>query len=285
MFVGLQAGERPQVESGLETMRAVSASVPEPLMLWTRLKLESGCALVRGDLQASEQLAIEAHKVGSAAGEPDAGPSLIGQLGRIRFFQGREGELAKQVLPRAGEPDSLAVTRAFAAVVLIATGCPNDARELMLAADFRSARADETWLMATLLCAELCSRLRLRDRAGELYELLEPVSGQFVAGGTIVSGSVDSALGRLAATLERYEQAEAHFAAAAEIEQRLGAPLFHARSQVAWAETLIERDRREYLERAESMLDEATETAGRLDAEGITKEVAACRAALAAITG
>ena len=59
VVVGLQVGERPQVESGLETMRAVVASVPEPLMAWTRLKLESGWALVLGDLQASEQWAIE----------------------------------------------------------------------------------------------------------------------------------------------------------------------------------------------------------------------------------
>ena len=33
------------------------------------------------------------------------------------------------------------------------------------------------------------------------------------------------------------------------------------------------------------MLDQAGETAGRLRAEGITREVAECRAALAAISG
>ena len=96
--VGLQAGERPQVESGLEAMRAVAASVPEPLIAWTRLKLESGWALVRGDLQAAEQWAIEACNVGTAAGEPDAGPSFSGQTIKVRAFQGR--------IPRARRADA-----------------------------------------------------------------------------------------------------------------------------------------------------------------------------------
>ena len=283
--VGLQAGERPEVESGLEAMRAVAASVPEPLIAWTRLKLESGWALVRGDLQAAEQWAIEACNVGTEAGEPDAGPSFSGQTIKVRAFQGRLHELVELMLEQARKPDSLASWRAAAAVALIASDRPDEARELILAADFQGARRDETWSIAMLNWAEACSDLRLRDRAGELFELLEPFSGQFVAGGTLVSGSVDSALGRLAATLERYEQAEAHFSMAARIEERLGAPLFLARTRVAWAGALIARGRPEDLQRAEAMLADAEETAGRLGAEGITQEVAACRTALAAITG
>ena len=72
---------------------------------------------------------------------------------------------------------------------------------------------------------------------------------------------------------------------AARIEERLGAPLFLARTRVAWAGALIARGRPEDLQRAEAMLADAEETAGRLGAEGITQEVAACRTALAAITG
>ncbi len=70
----------------------------------------------------------------------------------------------------------------------------------------------------------------------------------------------------LAAALERYEQAEGHFAAAAEIEQRLGAPLLLARTRASWAGALIARGRPEDLERAQSMLEQAEETAKRLGA-------------------
>jgi len=83
----------------------------------------------------------------------------------------------------------------------------------MLAADFQGGRLDETWLMAMFTWAEVCSRLGVLDRADEVYGLLAPFSGQLVAGGTIVSGSIDWALGILARTMERYEDADGHFAA------------------------------------------------------------------------
>ena len=96
-------------------------------------------------------------------------------------------------------------------------------------------------------------------------------------------GTFAWALGTLAATLERYEQAEGHFTAAAEIEERLGAPLFLARTHAAWARALIARGRPEDLDRAQHMLEQADDSAARLGAEGITREVAQCRAALAGI--
>ncbi len=89
----------------------------------------------------------------------------------------------------------------------------------------------------------------------------------------------------LAAILERYQEAERHFAAATEIAERLGAPLFLARTRASWARALIARGRPEDLDRAEHMLEQAGDTAGRLGAEGIAREVAECRASLAAIGG
>ena len=77
-------------------------------------------------------------------------------------------------------------------------------------------------------------------------------------------GTIASALGTLAATLERYEQAESHFADAAEIEERLGAQLFLARTRSSWARALIARGRPEDMERATRMLDQADETATQL---------------------
>ncbi len=283
--VGLQAGERSQVESGLAAMRTLAASVPQPLITYMLLRLESGWALVQGDLQAAEQWAIQAHEVATASGEPDAAGMLDAQLSRVRYFQGRYAELVEGALRRAGKPDSLALWRAAAALALIESGRADEARELALAEDLQSVRWDETWLIAMFIWAEVCSRLRVLDRAGEFYELLAPLSGQFVAGGSIVSGSIDSALGQLAATIGRYEQAEEHFAAAAEFEERLGAPLFLARTHVGWASALIARGRPEDLDRAQHMLEQAEEAAGRLGAEGITREIAECRAALAAFSG
>jgi tetratricopeptide (TPR) repeat protein len=281
MVVGLEAGDRSQVESSLGAVRAIEASVPQPLIAYARLLLESGWALVQGDLQASEQRAIEAYEVGTAAGQADAVMVFGGQLSHVRYSQGRLGELVEQVVQFAGEPDSLSAWRAAAALALIDSGRADEARELALAEDFQSVRWDDTWSTAMVLWAEVCSRLRVLDRAGELYELLAPFSGQLASSfGARVFGFA-WALGTLAATQERYEQAERHFAAAAEIETRLGAPLLLARTHVGWARGLIARGRPEDLERAQPMLQKAEDTATRLGAGGITRDVAECRAALA----
>jgi tetratricopeptide (TPR) repeat protein len=260
----------------MATIRTLAASVPEPWMAWTRLKLESSWALVQGDLQASEQWAIEANEVATASGEADAS-HFVGQLCQVRYFQGRYREIVEEVLQYAGEPDSLAAWHGTAALALIESGRADEARELALAADFQGVRLDETWFMAMFMWAEVCSRLRVLARADEIYELLAPFSGQLVAGGTIVSGSIDWALGMLALTLERYEDADGHFAIAAEIEERLGAPLFLARTRAGWARALIARGRSEDLERAQHMLEQADS----VGAEGIAREIAECRTALA----
>jgi class 3 adenylate cyclase/tetratricopeptide (TPR) repeat protein len=282
MVVGLQAAERSQVESGIAEMRTLAASVPEPLIVWTRLKLESIWALVRGDLHAAEQWAIEAHKVGDASGQPDAGPSLFGQVTRVRYFQGRSGELLDELLGWAAKPNTLTVSRAAAAMALVQNAREDEARERLHRADFEGGRSDETWLMALLQWADVCSRLHDVRRADELYALLTPFSGQFVAGGTIASGPSDLALAMLAAILGRSETAEHHFAAAADITERLGAPLFLARIYISWARALTACGRRDEFARAQHMLELAENTAGRLGAAGITREVAECRAAMVA---
>jgi hypothetical protein len=178
-------------------------------------------------------------------------------------------------------PPAVEATRLCA--TLIDSGRPDEARDLALAEDLQSLPWD--WRSsAVFLWAEVCSRLGLAERAGELYELLEPFSSQVAVVANFVWGSVSIALSALATTLERYVQAVGHFAAAAEIEERFGAPLFLARTHMCWARALIARGRPEDLDRARQMLAQAEKTAERLGAGLVTREVAQSRAALAAIS-
>jgi hypothetical protein len=283
--VGIEAGDRSSTESSLTTLRALAASVPQPIIQWIWLQFEFCWVTMQGDLQASEQWAIQAAEAGAAAGEPDALIIFGGQLAGLRNLQGRLGELAEQTVQLASEDDSLAAWRAGAALALIEDGREDEARALALAENLQSIPWENAWSTAMIIWAIVFSRLRLVERAGELYELLAPFSGQLAAAPGTVFGTVAWALGTLAATLERYEQAEVHFATAAEIEERLGAPIFLARTHAAWARALIARGRPEDLDRAQPMLNQAHDTAARLGAEGITREIAECRAALAATSG
>jgi tetratricopeptide (TPR) repeat protein len=283
--VSIETGDRSQAESALTTMRTLAAAVPQPSFVWLRLLDEFAWASIQGDLPSCEQWAIQAFEAATASGEPDAALFFGAQLLAVRLQQGRSGELVEQVVQAAGEPDCLPAWRAAAAICLIENGQEAEARELALAEDFQSVRWDAAWSPAMVLWAEACSRLGLEDRAGEVYELLSPFSGQLASGGSLVYGTIAWSLGTLVTILKRYEQAEIHFAAAAEIEQDLGAPLLLARTHASWARALIARGQREDLDRAQTMLEQAHDTATHLGAGGITREVAECRTALAAASG
>jgi hypothetical protein len=62
--------------------------------------------------------------------------------------------------------------------------------------------------------------------------------------------------------------------------RRCSSPAHAGRTQAP-----VARGRLEELDRAQHILEQAEDTAGRLGAEGITREVAECRDALTAISG
>ncbi len=281
-MVGLEAGDRLRVESGLDTMRALETSLPQPSIAYARMALESVRALLEGDLEASEQWAFQACKVGTAAGDTNAVIVFGAQLFEVRYFQGRLAEGVDQIVQAARERGSLAAWRGGAALALVESGRADEARELALAEDFQSMRWDQIWSQAVFLWADACFRLGAADCAGELYELLAPFAGQFASAGVaVVLGSTDWALGTLAATKGDYDAAVEHFAAAAEIEARFGAPLFVSRTHLGWARALIARGRRADFEQARQLLDDAGSTADRLGAHGFTREIEECGAELA----
>jgi len=283
--VAWEAGDRPQAESALVAMRTVSASMPEPMFAWQLLVREGVLAVIQRDLQAAEQWATQAFQTGTASGQQSVFDMFAVQLFNVRYQQGRAEELVEQLMQIVGQPGSIPAWRGAAAIALIESDRADEARELMLASDPHALPWDWLWSMGLFLQADACWRLGLADRAAELYGLLKPFAGQLSGFSGAWFGATDWALGALATTLGRYEQAELHFAAAAEIEGRLGAPVFVAATHAAWARALIARRRPEDFGRAQHMLEQAEEVAERVGAEGISREVAECRAALAAISG
>jgi class 3 adenylate cyclase/tetratricopeptide (TPR) repeat protein len=280
--VGIEAGDRSLAESSLRTLKALSATVPQPHVRRVWLIFQSVWVFIQGDLQACEQWAMQALEVGTAAGESDAIVLFGALISGVRLLQGRLSELAEQMLELANGADSVAGWRAAAALALIDDGRWDEARELTDAEDLQSIPWDQAWSVGAFWWAVVCSRLGLVERARELYELLAPYSSRLVAPPGTVAGTFAWALGLLATTLGRYDQAEDHFAAAAEVEGRLGAQLFLARTHAGWARALIARGRPEDLERAGDMLEQADQTAVRLGAAGTSREVEEARASLAA---
>ena len=141
------------------------------------------------------------------------------------------------------------------AFVLLEFGMPDEARAAIgSVGSLPDLPYDWMWLSTT--CNAAMVRAELGDEAAcvELYEQLAPYSGQvWIIGSVPVCGCVDLPLGRLAATLGRADDALRHLETAIEVDGRMGARAWLARSLQAKAELTGDPDDRR------AALDLATE--------------------------
>jgi hypothetical protein len=78
-------------------------------------------------------------------------------------------------------------------------------------------------------------------------------------------------LGLLALCMGALDEALERFAAAATIEQRVGAPTWLARTRVGWARALLTRRAPGDAEQAEHLLEQALDDARRLELAGVER--------------
>jgi class 3 adenylate cyclase/tetratricopeptide (TPR) repeat protein len=114
--------------------------------------------------------------------------------------------------------------------------------------------------------SEVCRRLGQRDRAAKMLAVARPWAGQLLigGGGLSIEGASDRAIGHLLATLGRLDEADAAYAAAAELEHTAGFPPLVARTKYWHATALIERDAPGDRRRAQQLLDDTIELTDRL---------------------
>jgi tetratricopeptide (TPR) repeat protein len=112
--------------------------------------------------------------------------------------------------------------------------------------DFTGLPFNDEWLLGMTLLADVCAALGDVPRAGRLYELLLPYRELHAVGQVEISfGAVARALGQLAATAGRFEQATRHVEAAIQLNQRSGARPWTAHTRHDYARTLIARGDRQ----------------------------------------
>ena len=104
-----------------------------------------------------------------------------------------------------------------------------------------------------MVAADTAAQTRSVEAAAMLYELIEPYADQFIWNGGVGFGHARTYSAMLAATLGRHEHADADFAFGYQFHHRHGLHVWRARSELGWAEALIER----------SELDRAREHASR----------------------
>jgi tetratricopeptide (TPR) repeat protein len=89
--------------------------------------------------------------------------------------------------------------------------------------DLRRAQGENAWGSVLALLAEVAASGATPSKAAVLYEMLDPFAGRLISAviGLACLGAAERFQGMLSATLERWDDAEAHFERALELEERI----------------------------------------------------------------
>jgi hypothetical protein len=218
-----------------------------------------------GRLEEAEQAAEECFALGNEVGDVDALAYRGAHLCAIRFFQGREAELADLSAAMAGSPSLIQRERAFsAAAALFALRAGNAERARAMLQELAregvaSIPAASSWLITMLAVAEMASLLEDRPVARDVYDALLPYADLPVMGSVAVVcfGSVQRTLGIAALTAGQLDLAIEHLAAAVAANERLAhrPAAIQARAELALAR--LRRGRKEDLAPARALLQQA----------------------------
>jgi tetratricopeptide (TPR) repeat protein len=258
----LQAGNRSGFDTNADAYCVLADEFGEAGERWLALILRSMRCLLEGDTAGAEELANAALAL-AADGQPDALEAYGSQMLLIRHAQGRLNEMVDLFARTVADNPGLAVLRCALAWMY----CELDRHEEALAtieadiADgFSHIPYDLTWLLAMTALAEVCARLGKSDAAKILYNRLLPWHAQVSCAIPTMVGPVAMYLGMLAGAFESYQEAEAFFAEALDVAQKLDAPYWAARTRLELA-TMLTKSARSYDDRVRPLLASCLDTA------------------------
>lgn len=240
-------------------------------------------ALLDGDIEESERTAEEALNIGLATGQPDAFRFFGMQYANALAARGRFGELVPTVEETLRETPGLTTYRAVLAQACSEAGDLDRTREL-LAADRRAGfpmGEDAGWLTAHAQWAKAAVAVRDVATAEAMWERLSPYRDHLVFTTITVTPVAAHYLGRLEHLLGRLDDADVSFARAHELHRQLRAPQFVARTEVRWAEMLLDRNVGDDHDRARALAGSGRDaSAGRSGWDWIERDAEAVLAAL-----
>ena len=257
----VQLGRIDEAEVEVAVQAKLADQLHEPLARWRALQAQSWLMLLRGRFAEAQALAEEARQLGRKGHHaPAEFIYLTHGVVAAAFLGGMDAAYAaiEELVSRLPNypPSPIFESGAFAL-----SGRLDEARAALrqvAATGFENAGPIVAWLPSVALVIEAIAAVGDADLAQTVYEATLPFARLNVsAGGSGLYGSVSRYLGMLATTLGRWDDASMHFEDGIELEGRMTAPPFLARSRIAYAEMLIKRGRDADLHRARPLLDAA----------------------------
>jgi DNA-binding SARP family transcriptional activator len=258
----LELGDVQGADIQIAAASKLAEALHQPLYLWWTSGFRCARAQLSGDFELADRLALETLAIGQRGQAENAMHYYAQAIFTIRREQGRLAELEEAVRRFIDLYPAVPAWRAALALLLTELGRMDEARaafEAIAGAGFGDLPRDGNWLIGVTVLAEVCGTLGDAERAGELYELLEPYAGRNVVVGRAATcnGSASRLLGLLAAAMKRWDAAERHFEDALELHERMGARPWRARTLVSWAGMLLARRARGDKARARELLADA----------------------------
>ncbi len=271
----VESGDIAGADAGLSEYLTAEAELRDRFK--RGLLLQAMRALMEGRLEEAGGLAQQAFVAGQQSGRPLALNSYLIQQGSILWERGRLGETEAQTRAFMAKNPLIVFARCGMPLGLIQLGRLDDARaefELLAKDEFGQVPRDWNWLPSMFVLALACAELGEARHAETLYRRLAPYSGHNAMLGYVYTyGSIAFVLGRLAALLRSFDDAESHFAAALAANKKIRAVTWLAHTQCGLASLLLARGEGADRERARALIALARQTADALELVWLRREL------------
>lgn len=269
----LEAGELGNADRHLHQVEELARTIRQPFYLHNNQVYRAMRAIMEGCYEAAEELAVQAFEAGRRVGRGDSAEGIFSmQMFAIRRDQGRLHELApvldafvhERAADNAWRPGLLLMFCKLDRREAAATEFEHLARD-----DFNALPRDALWPTCLAYMAELAVYLDDRKRARQLHKFIEGYDGRNLVVGASVAylGAAAHYLAMLESTLGEPGDARDHYDKAIELNRRMGARPWVARSQAGLASILLQQDSSP--EEAGKLLKSARQTAGELGMQAL----------------
>jgi DNA-binding SARP family transcriptional activator/DNA-binding CsgD family transcriptional regulator len=258
-------GDVEAARQQLATVTEMAQRVRQPFILYVAEQYNSALALLEGRFSDAEIAAERSREWGRLLRGREASGSYGIQMFAIRREQGRLAELAPAARSLAAAKGGDGAWRpAFAALLAELEMDEEVERQLAhLRREGLDSLRRSLWLASLIYLTDACSAIGDENVAALIYPELLPFAGMnlVIGGGVVFYGAADRYLGMLAATSGQTERADGHFAAALELDRRMGATTWLAHTGYEYGRMLRSSGEPE---RAGSLLAEAEAIAERV---------------------
>ena len=270
----LELCNRWGMEAETQAMTAIAERMRHPFYRWHTVCLRTLGATLDGRFADAERLAQEALALARLRqSEYTTYVFRHAQMFAIRWAQGRLPQLWPEIRDHVERFPWIARWRdALAAAELGDEETARRELERHAVREFAELPRDGFWILHLCSLAEACVLVGDQRRGLQLYELLLPHAGDnAVSYSKQPFGPVAFRLGKLAAMLQRWGDADRHFATALDRCEHLGARAIRARVLLEHANALAARGEGGDRERIPAMFEVAASLCGELGMTGLSE--------------